>query len=341
MITLLLTALMSTSEAGTIYGIERTRGMFNWFAYDVDSGTRTILAPFGSDVDPTRPGDLAWNYNDQEMTYIPGGPFYRDLYLVVPRTGLALWQDSYAPEVNTIVYDTAGSYLYAFNLGGVGGTAYYYNTAGLSFTPFLPYTNMLTRAATMIGLALVILIDPLSGDVYEYELGPGTERLVGNLTFSPGEIRGLTYDLGADQLLMVDGGGTLYEIDPHRAYQASDIRTGLGDVWAMEVVPRSTSVSPTIIDYASCPGVDPVLIRDMTPGGSVAILLGGTGFSSIPTGGCAGTLLPVRAPRLVAVQQANAIGEISLSPTLPATACGKKLMAVDLTTCTITNATTL
>ena len=87
MMTLLLAAWMSTSEAGTIYGIERSGGAFNWFAYDVDSGTRTVLAPFGGDVDPSRPGDLAWNTAAAELTYIPGGPLYRDMYTIERRTG--------------------------------------------------------------------------------------------------------------------------------------------------------------------------------------------------------------------------------------------------------------
>jgi hypothetical protein len=339
--TLLLAAWMSTSEAGTIYGIERSGANFNWFAYDVDTGTRSVLAPFPGDIDPSRPGDLAWNVATEEMSYIPGGPHYRDLYTVALRSGAVSWVDNYTPEINTIVNDTSGGYLYAFNLGGVGGMSYSFALGGTSFTPHLPYTNAGTRAAVMIGLALAILIDPVTGEVFEYNLNTGGERLVGNLTSTPGVIRGLAYDASVDQLLMVDHAGTLYELDPHRAYQASEIAYNLGDVWAMEVVPRSTFVSPTIVDYAACPGVDPVLIRDMTPGGSVAILLGAPGFSSVPAGNCAGTLLPISAPRLVGMMRANALGEISVSPTLPAGVCGKKLMAVDLTTCTITNTTTL
>lgn len=340
MLSLLIAALISTSDASTLYGIERAGGNFNWFAYDIDSGTRSVLGPFVSSVDPSRPGDLAWNNAAEDLTYIPGGPLYRDLFSIVPRTGAATFLDTYTPELNTISYDTAGSYLYAFNLGASTSSVYYYSTLS-SFTPHLPYTNPSTRAATMYGFALAILVDPVSGDVFEYDLTTGVERLVGNLTISPGVIRGFALDLSAYRLLMVDAAGTLYALDPTRAYRADEIAYNLGDVWAMEVVPRPTFVSPTIIDYAPCPGVDPVWIHDMTPGGSVAVLLGTPGISSVPAGGCAGTLLPMASPRLVGMPRANAIGEINLSPTLPASVCGKKLMALDLTTCTITNTTTL
>lgn len=95
---------------------------------------------------------------------------------------------------------------------------------------------------------------------------------------------------------------------------------------------------PTLSKSGSCPGATTVTVTGATPGGPVALAMSAsTGSFVIPGGGCAGTVLGLASPALVAVLGANGAGTASISGNLPAGLCGRWLQAVDLNSCGTTN----
>ncbi len=339
---LIFSALLSTADAGTIYGIDDVGGgAYNWFAFDVATRTRSVLGPYNGPLDPARPGDMAWNEFLGEMWYIPGGPYNHNMYRLDLHTGAEAFLATYTPDLNTISWDTSSYELFGLNLGTANADYTVMDPQG-EFVPYLPFPVNGTQGFEMVGFAYGITIDPATGEVYMVEVISGTYTAVGNIGVAIPGVRALALDSGANQILMLTTAGVLYELDASRTYQATLLYRALGDVMAMEVVPRPTSFSPRVTEYGTCPGPETLVVSDMTPGGSVVMLTGAAaGLTSVPSGPCAGTLLPISAPRLVATVRANALGEVTLSPTLPAPTCGKKLMAVDMATCAITNVITL
>lgn len=93
----------------------------------------------------------------------------------------------------------------------------------------------------------------------------------------------------------------------------------------------SLSVSGT------CPGPVQISVTGATPSGNVAFAYGAAGSFTLPPGPCAGTVLDISSPTLAAIMAADASGNISIAPTLPAGICGRTLQCVDMTTCTTSN----
>jgi len=89
----------------------------------------------------------------------------------------------------------------------------------------------------------------------------------------------------------------------------------------------------------SCPGPVPPRIAGLTSRGTAAILQGsGPGSFTIPSGNCAGTVVPLANPRLLTAVNVPVSGDVTASPTFSAGMCGKSFLAVDLNTCRISNA---
>lgn len=87
----------------------------------------------------------------------------------------------------------------------------------------------------------------------------------------------------------------------------------------------------------TCPGVMRLDVAYCTPGGGVAILQGIAG-SFIKSGNpCAGLVLGIANPSLVAILTANGGGNATLSFNAPAGACGRTVQAVDIASCTASN----
>jgi hypothetical protein len=80
----------------------------------------------------------------------------------------------------------------------------------------------------------------------------------------------------------------------------------------------------------------------LTPSGDVAFLYGsGAGTDLVPAGPCAGAVSGLSGLRLRFLSEANGAGLFSLSPTIPAPACGTTIQLLDIATCSLTNVATL
>jgi hypothetical protein len=109
--------------------------------------------------------------------------------------------------------------------------------------------------------------------------------------------------------------------------QADNDADGVGNVCDTE---------PYLELAGSCPGVVSVFAGNLTPNGTLAVIRGtGPGSFIIPTGVCAGHVVPLTAPSLIALPHANAFGEWALTPTLGGAACAAWLSVVDMATCRV------
>jgi len=85
-----------------------------------------------------------------------------------------------------------------------------------------------------------------------------------------------------------------------------------------------------------CPGPVDVLGTNMTAGGQVALLTGrDLGNDVIPAGPCAGTASDLTGLTFRGLYSANGAGELLLTPTLAAGACGASVQMLDVSTCTV------
>jgi hypothetical protein len=96
---------------------------------------------------------------------------------------------------------------------------------------------------------------------------------------------------------------------------------------------------------ATCPGGGAASLRwtGASPNGRVALVrANSTGSFTVPSGGCAGTRLGLSGGvSLIGIYTSTAAGNGNLSFTLPAGACGKKVQALDLDTCTTSGVSTV
>ena len=101
---------------------------------------------------------------------------------------------------------------------------------------------------------------------------------------------------------------------------------------------------PSLAVNGSCPGPATLVATNMTPGGAVAFAGSlGTGTTVLSGAVCAGTLVDLLVPRLVAVVNADGAGSASVVGSLPAAAaCGSvTLQALDIASCVTTNTAVL
>jgi hypothetical protein len=90
-----------------------------------------------------------------------------------------------------------------------------------------------------------------------------------------------------------------------------------------------------------CPGPVQISLSGATANGDVAFAYGPAGSFVIPSGVCIGTSIDIGSPTLAGIFSADASGNYSIAPTLPAGLCGLTLQAVDMTTCAVSNAVVL
>jgi hypothetical protein len=99
-------------------------------------------------------------------------------------------------------------------------------------------------------------------------------------------------------------------------------------------------VGPTVRVGGVCPGVIDIASVDLTPGGNYALLTAsGPGNGIVPGGPCAGLASGLNANSLTfrGVYSANAQGDGSITPNVPAGACGAAVQVLDVATCQFSN----
>jgi hypothetical protein len=99
----------------------------------------------------------------------------------------------------------------------------------------------------------------------------------------------------------------------------------------------TASAAPSLTVAGSCPGPMTFQADGLTPGGSAVILAAaGPGAGTVPAGPCAGLPTGLSSPvSHYGPWSADGAGELSLSPTLPPTACEKWLTVLDLDACAV------
>ncbi len=99
----------------------------------------------------------------------------------------------------------------------------------------------------------------------------------------------------------------------------------------------------TLAKTGSCPGAVTLTVTNATAGGSIAVLYGPAGSFTQNSANrpCQGLTLAIQVPTLGATVNANGSGTANLSFNAPPAACGRTVQAVDLSSCTATNAITL
>lgn len=120
-----------------------------------------------------------------------------------------------------------------------------------------------------------------------------------------------------------------------------------------DLVPSDTNRSGDVflrnLDYAGpilarsglCPGSVQLTITEAIPAGKVAILSGAPGTFVQPGAPCQGLVLTLAAPTLRVLRPADFHGTLVIAASMPSGACGLTVQAVDVTTCTASNAVIL
>ncbi len=98
---------------------------------------------------------------------------------------------------------------------------------------------------------------------------------------------------------------------------------------------------PTLTLRGTCPGSMTIVATNCTPGGPLLLLYGPAGNSTKPSGVCSGITLSIRRPKVGPILSPDANGDAALSILVPAHLCGLTVQAVDIPTCTTTNAPTI
>jgi hypothetical protein len=98
---------------------------------------------------------------------------------------------------------------------------------------------------------------------------------------------------------------------------------------------------PVLAALGTCPGPITLSITNATPNANVAVLYGQAGTFVKPTNPCMGLTLNIANPTLGGMVPTSGAGAGSLSFNSPPAACGRTVQAVDVATCTASNAIVL
>lgn len=108
------------------------------------------------------------------------------------------------------------------------------------------------------------------------------------------------------------------------------------------IVIAFTPQGPEMTVSGVCPGQGYAFLSGFTSGGQVAILTSASpGSTTVPRGGCAGTVVDLDRARLLGTFTADVSGSLDLTPHFPRSACGTWVQAVDVATCQTTDAVQL
>lgn len=102
--------------------------------------------------------------------------------------------------------------------------------------------------------------------------------------------------------------------------------------------PDTCAAGPSLVAGGTCPGTGSLSISGLTPGGTYALISGsGPGSATIPSGSCAGAQTGLTGLALRHTGVADGSGSDALAPSLSGSACGVRLQALDLATCTLSS----
>lgn len=156
-----------------------------------------------------------------------------------------------------------------------------------------------------------------------------------------------TFDLPRSQIVGFTGGqfdelriGGYTTANSRNFYYESGNERGLQALTLDNVRIGSIDLGPLLTLSGVCPGEMAASISGATPRGTVALIFGQrAGQTTIPSGPCAGTLLPISGGvQLVSTVRADGQGNAAITGTVPPSACGGRLVVLDVATCTTSNA---
>lgn len=314
--------------AETMYVVDATNDRI--MRYDTIMATSTLDRALGFNI---LTGQMAYDDILQRAYLLTSSPT-QSLYTYDLRAGTLTYTAALAPLVSAADVDPRTGDIYAVDRGN----------------------NTFVRIDPTTGASTVIT--PLAGPYHGGYWDDARDALIVNLpnvdtfyalsrTGAATYIGGLGTTFMFEHDLDVDAYGIAWSFDAigvRRAFDTSNFNLLLeasGQIWAAGALTSDNGPTPgsriVATSPVSCPGPISLRITGLTPRGGAAIVQGnGPGSFTIPSGFCAGTVLPLANPRLVTTFTVSS-GPVLATPTFSAAMCGKSFMAVDLNTCRLSN----
>jgi hypothetical protein len=239
----------------------------------------------------------------------------------------------------------------------LGSTLYAINdSSGTGFGVDDLYSiSLATGAATLIGSTGYLGVQGLTaagGALYAWEIGSGNCVGAGLITVNTASGAATDVNAAVDnqvcdiQTLCTSNGGGIYaaQSNLYSVDAATGVATfvgggGYSDLRGIEFAAGGGGFA--LAKSGTCPGAITLTTSAGTPGGPQAFLYGGTG--SFTWGGtpCTGLTVPIASPTLAGILLGNGAGSATVSFNAPAGLCGATVVAVDVSSCTTSNAIVL
>lgn len=279
-------------------------------------------------------GGLAWDSNAQVMYLFDYAAPY-NMYTVNLNTGRATLVGSTGLQMISAAYDPNNDVLWA---GDISNTGWYSIDRATGRATARYNFGIIPSGAGWSPVERAIVYNRIgAADFYAFDPDSGTNtQLGGPNTFI--NDAGMSYDADTQLYWVFDYSGNVFKVDPARGYQMQTAASALPSIDASETISRGVTMGLRVTAGA-CPGLVTFEVRDATPNRQVAFAGGGSGNSTIRGGQCAGTRLPIRNPRLLGTAQANGAGVATFQANVPGAACQREIVAVDLSSCSISNTT--
>jgi hypothetical protein len=319
----------STAVAGQIAVIDNANN--NLMVFDTFTGTFNVVGNLGFDYSF---GALAYNSATGALYLFDYSN--TNMYRVDLNTGFASYIGTTGRQIIAAAYDRATGQLIAGDISGTGWYAVDPNTAGLF--PLANFFITPSGAGWSDREGAIVYNQIGSATYYAYNVAFGTNTFLGG----PGTFindAGMTFDPDTGVYWIFDYNGTVKVADPNSGYTTFDVLAGLTNMDASELIGPSGPAPFTLTRSAgTCPGPETFTASNGTPNNQIAFVAGapGGGFV-IPSGACAGTVIPLGGPRLLGFQPSTPSGQASISGNVPAGACTRGLVAVDMATCAVSN----
>jgi len=321
--------LAAPALAGTIYSVDPSTDRL--ISFDTLSLTFTPVGALGFNFDF---GGLAWHEVNNAM-YIVGGRADTRLHTVDTSTG-------------------AATAIGTHGVTDMFGLAYDPNTGllwGYSAATYMAYTLNTSTGAATSQFSIPFYAGgcdylPGSSGIVCFNAGPGDWYLNATATtsftsFAPtgGFLNNgaAAWDDDTQRVWTFDWSAQVRAYDPAAGMAITYSGTSPYNLDGSDAAVGGTSRFTLNRTSGTCPGTMSFAARNATPGGQVAFAYGNPGQrTTIPSGSCAGTVIPVGRAQLIVIRRAPG-GTVTLSGSVPPAVCGTKaLVAVDLSSCAVT-----